>query len=176
VDAADLPVSALASIETLNGLSRAAFAEALRPLFEAATPLADALYAARPFSSYAALLDAAESIVLHLSGPDQVTVINAHPRIGERPELVSEASYREQGYAAERGAEVGHVYRELAELNRAYEERFGFRFVVFVNGRPKAEIVDVLKGRMSHGRDEEMQTALMDMVAIARDRLRAASA
>ena len=30
---------------------------------------------------------------------------------------------------------------EPQELNRRYEERFGFRFVVFVNRRPKAEIV-----------------------------------
>ena len=33
------------------------------------------------------------------------------------------------------------VLGELTELNRRYEERFGFRFVVFVNRRPKAEIV-----------------------------------
>jgi OHCU decarboxylase len=164
-------VSTLAPIETLNGLSRAAFGEALRPLFEAATPLANALYAARPFASYAGLLDAAASIVLRLSDADRVMVINAHPRIGERPELVSEASYREQGYAAEQGAEVEDVYRALGDLNRAYEERFGFRFVVFVNGRPKAEVLDVLKERLQRARDAEMQTALSDMLAIARDRL-----
>ena len=37
------------------------------------------------------------------------------------------------------------VLAGLAELNRAYEERFGFRFVVFVNGRPRREIVPVLE-------------------------------
>ena len=37
---------------------------------------------------------------------------------------------------------------ELARLNQAYEERHGFRFVVFVNRRPKAEILDVLRVRI----------------------------
>jgi 2-oxo-4-hydroxy-4-carboxy--5-ureidoimidazoline (OHCU) decarboxylase len=60
---------------------------------------------------------------------------------------------------------------QLAELNRAYEARFGFRFVVFVNRRPKSAIVDVLKTRLGRSREAEMETALGDMMAIARDRL-----
>ena len=61
---------------------------------------------------------------------------------------------------------------ELAELNRRYEERFGFRFVVFVNRRPKAEIVPILRERLERTRDEELDTALTELVAIARDRWR----
>jgi 2-oxo-4-hydroxy-4-carboxy--5-ureidoimidazoline (OHCU) decarboxylase len=86
----------------------------------------------------------------------------------------SALSYREQGYDAEAAldqAEVERVYRELADLNRAYEERFGFRFVVFVNRRPKAAIVEVLKERMHRPREQELAIALDDMLAIARDRL-----
>ena len=59
---------------------------------------------------------------------------------------------------------------ELAGLNRAYEERFGFRFVVFVNGRPKSEILEVLRARIERTRDEELDTGLAELVAIARDR------
>jgi 2-oxo-4-hydroxy-4-carboxy-5-ureidoimidazoline decarboxylase len=62
------------------------------------------------------------------------------------------------------------VLAELAELNRRYEERFGFRFVVFVNRRPRAEIVPVLRERLEKTRDEELDTALAELVAIARDR------
>ena len=59
---------------------------------------------------------------------------------------------------------------ELAELNRRYEERFGFRFVVFVNRRPKAEIVPILRERLGRTREAELDTALSELVAIARDR------
>jgi 2-oxo-4-hydroxy-4-carboxy--5-ureidoimidazoline (OHCU) decarboxylase len=64
------------------------------------------------------------------------------------------------------------VYQRLAELNREYEARHGFRFVVFVNGRSKSEIVKVLEARMRRPSDEEMRMALSEILAIARDRLR----
>ena len=59
----------------------------------------------------------------------------------------------------------------MAELNRAYEERFGFRFVVFVNRRPKSAILEVLRERLGNPRSRELRTALDEMLAIARDRL-----
>jgi 2-oxo-4-hydroxy-4-carboxy-5-ureidoimidazoline decarboxylase len=64
------------------------------------------------------------------------------------------------------------VFRELARLNEAYERKFGFRFVVFVNQRPKAALVPVLESRLLRPRAEELKTALADIVAIAEDRLR----
>jgi 2-oxo-4-hydroxy-4-carboxy-5-ureidoimidazoline decarboxylase len=62
------------------------------------------------------------------------------------------------------------VLAELADLNRAYEEKFGFRFVVFVNRRSRAEIVPVLRERLEHTRAEELDTGLGELVAIAKDR------
>jgi 2-oxo-4-hydroxy-4-carboxy-5-ureidoimidazoline decarboxylase len=149
------------------------FAEALRPLFEAADPLARALYDERPFGSYEDLMERAERSAQRLPPADQVQVLNAHPRIGERPEAVSAFSYREQGYNAEAGLpteQVRRVYADLADLNHEYEQRFGFRFVVFVNGRPKSAILEVLRLRLGSTRDAELQTGLRDMFLIARDR------
>ena len=61
---------------------------------------------------------------------------------------------------------------ELAGLNAEYEMRFGFRFVVFVNGRPRREIVPVLRERMQRSREEELQTAVDELVQIAINRWR----
>jgi OHCU decarboxylase len=163
-------------VAELNRLTPEEFAAALKPLFEAAAPLAEALYADRPYASYAELLDRAEALVARLPLAEQIDIVNAHPRIGEDPETVrqtSAQSYAEQGYDAESrlpAADVQHVYSVLAELNRAYEDRFGFGFVVFVNGRPKSEIVAVLQERLHNTRDVELQTALESMFLIARDR------
>jgi 2-oxo-4-hydroxy-4-carboxy--5-ureidoimidazoline (OHCU) decarboxylase len=63
------------------------------------------------------------------------------------------------------------VQTELAYQNQVYEEKFGFRFVVFVNRRSKAEILEVLAERLERTREEELETALGELVAIARDRL-----
>jgi 2-oxo-4-hydroxy-4-carboxy-5-ureidoimidazoline decarboxylase len=165
----------LQPITRLNQLPSDAFAAALRPLFEAAAPLAAALHAARPFASYARLIDRAQQIARQLPRAQQVEIVNAHPRIGEDPAAVrarSMLSYREQGYDTEDPAQVQQVYAELAHLNAAYEQRFGFRFVVFVNRRPKSAIVEVLRTRLNNQRPDELHAALSAMFLIARDRLR----
>lgn len=168
----------LPPIEELNRLPREELQAALRLLFEAATPFADGVFGGRPYRSYDDLLDRAETIVAGLSDAEKVELINAHPRIGEDPETVrrsSQLSYREQGYdreAALATADVERVHHRLAELNRAYEETFGFRFVVFVNRRPKAEIIPTMETRLGRSREDELVTALGDMLLIARDRLR----
>jgi 2-oxo-4-hydroxy-4-carboxy--5-ureidoimidazoline (OHCU) decarboxylase len=64
------------------------------------------------------------------------------------------------------------VLTELAYLNQVYEEKFGFRFVVFVNRRPMVEILQVLKERLERTRAEELDTAVEELVAIAEDRWR----
>jgi 2-oxo-4-hydroxy-4-carboxy-5-ureidoimidazoline decarboxylase len=153
-------------IASLDQLSPDEFADAIRPLFEAAAPLASALYEGRPYSSYAALVAAAESLAQRMSVDDQVAVLAAHPRIGANPASLSAHSAREQG-----SDEPRWVYQQLADLNATYEARFGFRFVVFVNKRPKSAIVEVLKDRLGNSREDELATGLRDMFVIARDRL-----
>jgi 2-oxo-4-hydroxy-4-carboxy--5-ureidoimidazoline (OHCU) decarboxylase len=61
---------------------------------------------------------------------------------------------------------------ELAELNDRYEEKFGFRFVVFVNRRPKSEIVPILRDRLERSREDELETGVDELVQIAVDRWR----
>lgn len=139
-------------------------------LFEDAGPLLERLRAEEPFPSGAALLARARAILNELSEAEQIAVINAHPRIGERPDKVSVASFREQGY--DRDTTPAEVLRRLATLNEEYEEKFGFRFVVFVNRRSKEAIVPLLEARLRGSRDEERRTALREILAIAEDRLK----
>jgi 2-oxo-4-hydroxy-4-carboxy--5-ureidoimidazoline (OHCU) decarboxylase len=97
-----------------------------------------------------------------LSEEERIVTLNAHPRIGEDPARLSRLSLAEQG--ADR-------LPELERLNTDYEARFGFRFVVFVNGRPKSEIVEVLKRRLGNDRNQELETGLRAVVDIAAARL-----
>jgi 2-oxo-4-hydroxy-4-carboxy--5-ureidoimidazoline (OHCU) decarboxylase len=106
----------------------------------------------------------AEDVVLTLSDEEKVEALSAHPAIGQRAGL-SERSAQEQGDDAD-----PVVLSELAYLNRVYEEKFGFRFVVFVAGRPKSEILDVLQERLGRTREQELDSGCRELVAIARDR------
>jgi 2-oxo-4-hydroxy-4-carboxy--5-ureidoimidazoline (OHCU) decarboxylase len=139
-------------------------------LFENAGPLLERLRAEEPFADGAARLARARAIVNELSEAEQIAVINAHPRIGERPDRVSAASFREQGY--DRDTTPPEVLLRLASLNEEYEQKFGFRFVVFVNRRSKEAIVPLLEARLRGSRDEERRTALREILAIAADRLK----
>ena len=110
-------------------------------------------------------LGQARAVLDELTEQDRVEALAAHPRIGERG--ASERSAREQG-----SEEDPALLRVLERLNTSYEERFGFRFVVFVNKRPRAEIVPVLRERLQRGREEELAAACDELVAIALDRWR----
>jgi OHCU decarboxylase len=139
-------------------------------LFENAGPLLERLRVEEPFASDAAMLARAREILKQLSEAEQIAVINAHPRIGERPDQLSAASFREQRYA--RDVTPPEVLRRLATLNEEYEQKFGFRFVVFVNRRSKEALVPVLEARLRGTRDDERRTALREILAIAEDRLK----
>ena len=104
----------------------------------------------------------ARSVAAQLTDVEKKEVLDAHPAIGG-PTHSARA-------AAEQGTDDAPP--ELAELNRAYEERFGFRFVVFVNRRPKAELVPILRARLERTREQELDTALDELIAIATDRWR----
>ena len=47
---------------------------------------------------------------------------------------------------------------ELARLNADYESRNGFRFVTFVNRRPKEQVLEELRERIERPREEELRT------------------
>lgn len=142
----------------MRDLPRQLSTDELAELFEGRTRLVE-LLAEREDP-----LGTAVDAIGELTDGEKLEALNAHPAIGARAGL-SARSAAEQGDEADPA-----VLAELAHLNRVYEERFGFRFVVFVNGRPKAEVVDVLRGRLERTRDEELDTAVQELVAIARDR------
>ena len=108
-------------------------------------------------------LDAPYDLIAELTEDEKLEALNAHPAIGAR--TLSVRSAVEQGTDDD-----PETIAELDRLNREYEQRFGFRFVVFVNRRPKSEIVPILRERLQRTREDELDTALGELVAIARDR------
>ena len=140
----------------MRELPRKLTADELAELFEGRTRLVERL------AELEDPLEAAPGLVHSLPEDELLEALSAHPAIGGV--RLSARSAREQG-AADDAAEA-----ELADLNQAYEEKFGFRFVVFVNRRPKAAIVPILRERLRRTRNEELETGVTELIAIARDR------
>jgi len=139
-------------------LPRQLSAEELAELFEGRTRFVE-LLAEREDP-----LGTAPSVIDRLTDAEKREVLDAHPAIGQKSGLSARS-------AAEQGTDDDpEVLAELARLNAAYEARHGFRFVVFVDRRPKAEILEVLRVRIDNPTGEELETALHELVAIAIDR------
>ena len=143
----------------MRELPRQLTAEQLAELFEGRTRFVEQLALVED------PLSLARNVARELDDAGKKEVLDAHPAIGAK--ATSERSRREQGTDDDPA-----VLAELATLNAEYESRFGFRFVVFVNGRPRREIVPVLRERMTRSREEELRTAVDELVQIAIDRWR----
>jgi 2-oxo-4-hydroxy-4-carboxy--5-ureidoimidazoline (OHCU) decarboxylase len=142
----------------MRELPRQLSADELAELFEGRTRFVERL-AAEPDP-----LVRARTLVHELPHEEQQELLDAHPAIGQRGGL-SPRSAVEQG-----SDDDPAVLGELARLNADYEARHGFRFVVFVNRRSKAEILEVLNLRIGNPTQDELETALGELVAIAESR------
>ena len=149
-------------------MSPVAFAEAVAPLFEGAPGFLRRLARERPFGSDNELLAGARRLADTAPEDELLELLDAHPRIGADPAGMSVLSRGEQDDGAGANATLA---RELTTLNDAYEKRFGFRYVVFVAGRPRAAIVPLMRAGLAEDRGAELRRAVGDVIAIAADRL-----
>ena len=162
-----LPAARTAPFPTvgeLNDVSVPTFIEAMAMLFERAPRFGAWLAAARPFANDDELMKAAARIAHGMAEPDQLELVNAHPRLGARDRL-SDASRREQGAVGD------PVDLALAQLNAAYEQRFGFRYLVYVSGRPREALLPEFRAALERDRADELRRALDDTLAIGANRL-----
>jgi 2-oxo-4-hydroxy-4-carboxy--5-ureidoimidazoline (OHCU) decarboxylase len=141
----------------MRELPRQLSVEALAELFEGRTRFVERL------AGVDDPLGKARDLARDLGDDEKKEVLDAHPAIGGNAR--SARSRTEQGTDDDPA-----VLAELAELNRAYEEKFGFRFVVFVNRRPRRDIVPILRDRLERTREQELGTGVDELVKIAIDR------
>lgn len=124
------------------------------------------------YTSYAELIDACYArLLLRMANsssqdmdPTTLSILGSHPRLGQK-KVESAQSAAEQANLQGEG-------EELAKLNNEYEEKFpGLRYVVFVNGRGRPEIMKNMRERIDRGDyGKEVDAALEAMRDIAHDR------
>jgi 2-oxo-4-hydroxy-4-carboxy-5-ureidoimidazoline decarboxylase len=152
------------SIEELNALPPAELATKLMQCCAAQNwykPLA----AKAPFSSSAALLTAADALWATCETADFLEAFTAHPKIGDVDSLAKKFAAtkawagNEQALVAEADMQI---IRDLAEGNTAYEQKFGFIFIVFATGKTAAQMLELLRARLPNTREEELKNAAIE--------------
>ena len=152
-------------LEDLNALEEDAAERALRRGCGSAR-WAQAMTAARPFSSADAMAATADAIWVTLDPVDWQEAFAAHPRIGER----SASAWASEEQSDARSASV-IVRRKLADLNRLYEARFGYTFIVCATGKGADEIQGLLQQRLANDPAAELSVAADEQGKITRLRL-----
>lgn len=133
-----------------------------------------AMVARRPFASMERLLAAADDVWRALEPDDWREAFAHHPRIGDRP---GPARQSEQSavWAAGEQAAVGSASDDirvaLADVNRAYEQRFGYIYIVCATGRSADELLATATERMHNDPDTELSVAAEEQRKITRLRL-----
>jgi allantoicase len=126
---------------------------------------AETMAGARPFSSVPSVLATAETAFDGLSEDDWLEAFGAHPRIGERGDMV--ANREQSGTATASRATL----RDLVEVNRRYEEKHGFTFIVYATGKTAEEMLEIARERHDRSRDDEIVNAAGEQRKITRTRL-----
>lgn len=135
----------------------------------AATQWGVFMTAARPFASDEQVLGKADEIWNGLNREDWLEAFAAHPKIGDVESLrqkygnTREWAGREQAGVAE--ASEATLWR-LAELNREYETKFGYIFIVCATGKSAEEMLDILESRLHHDAATEIHCAAAEQLKI----------
>jgi allantoicase len=129
---------------------------------------------ARPYSSAAAVLAVADKAAEAIAADDWLEAFRHHPRIGERGTERAQSRLAETASADEQAAVSvadRHELEALACENRAYEDRFGYVFIISAAGKTAAEIRAALTARLKNDAATELPIAAAEQRRIMRLRL-----
>ena len=132
------------------------------------------MLARRPFGDRETLLGAARQEWFALSSADWREAFTHHPRIGDREALGRRiAATRHLSAHEQSGVDAAseEIISALAAGNRAYEERFGYIFIVCATGKSAREMLELLEQRMSNDAETELRAAANEQAKITEIRL-----
>jgi 2-oxo-4-hydroxy-4-carboxy-5-ureidoimidazoline decarboxylase len=128
----------------------------------------------RPFGSADALVTAAREAWLNLTHTDWLEAFSHHPKIGDRASLATRFAATAYLSAQEQSGiddATAQVLKDLAAGNRAYEEKFGYIFIVCATGKSAGEMLALLRERLRNNKETEIRVAAEEQGKITELRL-----
>jgi OHCU decarboxylase len=136
---------------------------------------AQQMVAARPFKDPDALTAAADRVWWSLGSDDWLEAFHSHPKIGEKKAAAATAVEAQRWSEDEQSGlrnSAQQTLAALAELNQAYEEKFGYIFIVCASGKSSEEMLAILRNRLNSNADDELRIAAAEQAKITELRLR----
>ena len=161
------------TVAELNAMERAEFVRVVGPVFEGPPWIAEGTWPRRPFATAEELHRELCETMQQAGEARQVQLIQAHPDLVGQAALagtLTRASTEEQASAGLDRLSSQDIAR-FQELNAAYQQRFGFPFVICARDNKKDAILAAFPERVGHARATEIAVALREIGRIARLRL-----
>jgi OHCU decarboxylase len=128
----------------------------------------------RPFEDLEHLVAVAERIWWTLEPSDWLEAFRSHPKIGEKKPAADTSREALKWSKSEQSGtrdSARQTMDELAELNRQYEQKFGFIYIVCATGKSTEEMLSILRERLGNNADEELRNAAAEQAKITALRL-----
>jgi len=130
--------------------------------------------ARRPFATTSELCTTADEVWWSLQPDDWLEAFRGHPKIGEQRAAQHAAAQAQQWSTQEQSGVAGsdnETTTQLAKLNREYEEKFGYIFIVCATGKSAQEMLAILGERLDNDAATELPIAAGEQAKITQLRL-----
>ncbi|MBC7415053.1 MAG: 2-oxo-4-hydroxy-4-carboxy-5-ureidoimidazoline decarboxylase, partial [Herminiimonas sp.] len=166
------------TLDTLNDCDRDAFCAALGGIYEHSPWVAQRVAAHRPFATLAAFRQALQHEVGQATDAEQLALIRAHPELGGKAAIAGEVTAESAGERVRAGLTqcTADEFARLQQLNTDYNRKFGFPFILAVegpdgNGLGRADIIAIFTRRLKHQKADELAECLRQIHRIAELRI-----
>jgi OHCU decarboxylase len=136
---------------------------------------AQRMSASRPFANLEELRKRATDLWWSVESADWLEAFRSHPKIGEK-KATAEVSNQSQSWSSQEQSGIASAaastLSELAQLNREYEEKFGYIFIVCATGKSSDEMLAILRSRIVNIPNDELRVAAAEQAKITEIRLR----
>lgn len=120
----------------------------------------------RPFDNFEALIAASDEIWWSLAESDWLQAFSKHPKIGEkRADPWSSDEQRGMDQAS------FDIAAAMEKLNRQYDDKFGWIFIVCATGKRAGEMLTTLENRLANEAADEIRIAASEQAKITKLRL-----
>jgi len=163
----------MTTVSDLNKMTRVRFVGALGDVFEMSPWIVEGVWDRKPFADLSDLHGKMMEIVMASGGEAQLALLRAHPDLAGKAARVGALTAHSTAEQASVGLDrlTDDEFDAFHLFNAAYQEKFGFPFIIAVKDNDKTSILAAYERRLQNSPDEELNEGLRQVGRIAEIRL-----